>query len=125
MNIELTDAQWFKSSYSQAGGECVEVAFLGAGAVGIRDSKDSGGPALVFAPQEWDAFASSVHRGEFDAGWFKSSYSQGGQECVEVAFLHTGAVGVRDSKDAGGPALVFAPLEWDAFTSGVRSGEFG
>ncbi|GAB2546590.1 DUF397 domain-containing protein [Nocardia heshunensis] len=59
-----------------------------------------------------------------DTRWFKSSYSQAGGECVEVAFLDAGTVGVRDSKDAGGPALVFSPRAWDAFTSGVRSGEF-
>ncbi|WP_067710667.1 DUF397 domain-containing protein [Nocardia yamanashiensis] len=55
--------------------------------------------------------------------WFKSSYSQGGQECVEVAFLGD-VVGVRDSKDAGGPALMFTPAAWDVFTEGVSSGAF-
>ncbi|WP_067542853.1 DUF397 domain-containing protein [Nocardia crassostreae] len=55
--------------------------------------------------------------------WFKSSHSSGGQECVEVAFI-PGAVGVRDSKDPAGPALVFEPAAWDDFTSGVRAGKF-
>ncbi|WP_330183204.1 DUF397 domain-containing protein [Nocardia sp. NBC_01503] len=58
------------------------------------------------------------------ATWFKSSYSSGGQDCVEVAFLPGGEVGVRDSKNPAGPALVFAPGEWDAFTAGVAGGEF-
>ncbi|MFE9328023.1 DUF397 domain-containing protein [Nocardia sp. NPDC052278] len=58
------------------------------------------------------------------AKWFKSSRSGGTKECVEVAFLDTGIVGVRDSKNPTGPALVFAPGEWDAFTAGVRDGEF-
>ncbi|WP_084532194.1 DUF397 domain-containing protein [Nocardia miyunensis] len=31
-------------------------------------------------------------------------------------------MGVRDSKNPTGPALVFAPNEWDASTSDVRSG---
>ncbi|MEV0342880.1 DUF397 domain-containing protein [Nocardia sp. NPDC050713] len=57
------------------------------------------------------------------AEWFKSSYSGGGQDCVEVAFVDD-AVGVRDSKNPTGPALVFTPGEWDAFTAGVREGEF-
>ncbi|MGY1936835.1 MULTISPECIES: DUF397 domain-containing protein [Nocardia] len=58
------------------------------------------------------------------ARWFKSSRSSGGKECVEVAFLDGGQVGVRDSKNPTGPALVFTPGEWDAFTAGVNDGEF-
>ncbi len=59
-----------------------------------------------------------------EAKWFKSSRSTGAKECVEVAFLGAGAVGVRDSKNPTGPALVFSPGEWDAFEAGVRDGEF-
>ncbi|MFE4460577.1 DUF397 domain-containing protein [Nocardia tengchongensis] len=33
-------------------------------------------------------------------------------------------VGVRDSKDANGPALVFTPRDWDVFTGGVSGGAF-
>ncbi|WP_159924920.1 MULTISPECIES: DUF397 domain-containing protein [Nocardia] len=58
------------------------------------------------------------------ARWFKSSRSGGSKECVEVAFLDGGRVGVRDSKNAAGPALVFTPIEWDTFTVGVTSGVF-
>ncbi|MFE5288034.1 DUF397 domain-containing protein [Nocardia sp. NPDC056611] len=58
------------------------------------------------------------------AKWFTSSFSQGGQECVEVAFVEQGHVAVRDSKDRTGPAFVFTPAEWDAFTGGVRRGVF-
>jgi len=36
------------------------VAFLGNGMVGTRDSKNPTGPALVFAPGEWDAFTTSL-----------------------------------------------------------------
>ncbi|WP_280386579.1 DUF397 domain-containing protein [Nocardia wallacei] len=52
--------------------------------------------------------------------WFKSSFSSGASECVEVAWLAEGMVGVRDSKNPTGPALVFTPAEWDAFTAGFR-----
>ncbi|MFE7720119.1 DUF397 domain-containing protein [Nocardia rhizosphaerihabitans] len=58
------------------------------------------------------------------AEWFKSSYSGGGNDCVEVAHLDGGLVGVRDSKNPTGPALVFTPSEWDAFLAGARGGEF-
>ncbi|MTE12607.1 DUF397 domain-containing protein [Nocardia aurantiaca] len=58
------------------------------------------------------------------ATWFKSSHSSGGQECVEVAWLDAGAVGVRDSKNPTGPALIVTAGEWAAFTAGVKGGEF-
>ena len=59
------------------------------------------------------------------AEWRKSSWSAGnGGDCVEVARNLPGVVAVRDSKDPAGPALVFAPDEWRAFTAGVTAGEF-
>ncbi|WP_433728556.1 DUF397 domain-containing protein [Nocardia sp. CA-129566] len=58
------------------------------------------------------------------AGWFKSSRSANQDACVEVAHLDGGMVGVRDSKNPTGPALMFTPAEWDAFTAGVADGEF-
>lgn len=59
------------------------------------------------------------------AQWRKSSYSgSNGGGCVEVARNLPGAVAVRDSKDREGPALVFTADEWQAFTTGVRGGEF-
>ncbi|WP_040865976.1 DUF397 domain-containing protein [Nocardia exalbida] len=58
------------------------------------------------------------------ARWFKSTRSGGAKDCVEVAFLDRGMVGVRDSKNPSGPALIIAPGEWDAFAAGIRDGEF-
>lgn len=55
--------------------------------------------------------------------WRKSTRSDQGN-CVEVAFAADGTVGVRDSKNPTGPVLQFTPAEWDAFTGGVRDGEF-
>jgi len=52
---DLTGARWFKSSKSAGTKDCVEVAHLD-GAVGVRDSKNPTGPALVFTPEEWTAF---------------------------------------------------------------------
>jgi hypothetical protein len=54
--------------------------------------------------------------------WRKSTRSGQGN-CVEVAQLVQGVL-VRDSKDPAGPALSFTHPEWEAFLSGVRSGEF-
>ncbi|MET8874571.1 DUF397 domain-containing protein [Nocardia sp. NPDC004604] len=66
MSIDLSEVNWFKSSHSSGQTECVEVAWLDGGGVGVRDSKNPTGPALVFAPGEWDAFAAGVAAGEFD-----------------------------------------------------------
>jgi Domain of unknown function (DUF397) len=56
--------------------------------------------------------------------WFKSILSLSNGNCVEVASLPDGGVGVRDSKDAAGPVLRFTPAEWEAFLGGAKAGEF-
>ncbi|MFJ5119269.1 DUF397 domain-containing protein [Kitasatospora sp. NPDC088548] len=60
-----------------------------------------------------------------NAQWFKSSHSQNGGNCVEVAPHFSGVVPVRDSKDPEGPALVFPAAAFAAFVVGVKSGDFG
>lgn len=57
--------------------------------------------------------------------WVKSSSSFSNGNCIEVASLNGGAVGVRDSKSAEGLVLRFTQPEWRAFLGGVRNGEFG
>lgn len=76
-----------KSSYS-AGGDCVEVAFVGDGFAGptycadtacvevdvasaapdvlVRDSKDLSIPPMRYTADEWKAFVAGVKAGEFD-----------------------------------------------------------
>lgn len=62
--VDLSHAQWRKSSYSGSeGGDCVEVAAVGAH-VAVRDSKDPQGPALVFPAAAFSAFVGSVIDGE-------------------------------------------------------------
>ncbi|MEU1207479.1 DUF397 domain-containing protein [Nocardia sp. NPDC005825] len=58
--VDLSDGQWFKSSYSGGQNECVEVAWLPRGHVGIRDSKNPGGPALTFTADQWDTFTAGL-----------------------------------------------------------------
>ena len=81
---DVSRATWRKSTYSNNGGECVEVAALGPGA------------------------------------WRKSARSNNGGNCVEV----TGAgpvIAVRDSKDPRGPHLDFSPGDWQAFVAGLKA----
>ncbi|QIS19487.1 DUF397 domain-containing protein [Nocardia terpenica] len=66
MSINLSGAKWFKSSRSGPQKECVEIAHLNQGHVGVRDSKNPTGPALVFMPSQWDAFTADVNHGTFD-----------------------------------------------------------
>ncbi|WP_329564373.1 DUF397 domain-containing protein [Kitasatospora sp. NBC_01266] len=68
LHIDLTDARWVKSGYSDNGGNCVEWApeFAPLGSVPVRDSKDPHGPALVFTTDAWRAFARSTAAGEFN-----------------------------------------------------------
>jgi hypothetical protein len=56
--------------------------------------------------------------------WTNSSLSHANGNCVEIADLSDGQVGMRDSKDATGPALGFPSEEWKAFLGGARNGEF-
>ena len=66
MTIDLSNAEWRKSSYSgSSGGDCVELAPGLPGVVPVRDSKDPQGPALVFSADAFDAFVTAVKRGEF------------------------------------------------------------
>ena len=59
--MDLSDAQWRKSSRSGGGGDgnCVEVAFVSED-VAVRDSKDPGGPALAFPADSWRRFLTSL-----------------------------------------------------------------
>ena len=51
--------------------------------------------------------------------WRKSSYSDNGADCVEVAFVPN-AVAARDSKDPNGPVLRFDRHQWSNFLTRLR-----
>jgi hypothetical protein len=52
--------------------------------------------------------------------WRKSSYSTGGNQCVEIAVVHDGQVAVRDSANAAGAMLVVGPVAWGRFLGSAR-----
>ncbi|WP_436762570.1 DUF397 domain-containing protein [Streptosporangium sp. V21-05] len=54
----------------------------------------------------------------------KSSYSVGGNDCVEVATNLPGLVAVRDSKDPSGPLLTFTSRDWTNFLTSIRANDF-
>ncbi|EHR50456.1 protein of unknown function (DUF397) [Saccharomonospora marina XMU15] len=53
--------------------------------------------------------------------WRKSSYSGGGNDCVEVAFTGDGAA-LRDSKNPTAGALAVPAAEWDVLLEAARAG---
>jgi Domain of unknown function (DUF397) len=66
MTILAIGSAWTKSSLSHANGNCVQVADIEGGQVGMRDSKNITGPVLGIPPEEWRAFLAGVRNGEFD-----------------------------------------------------------
>ena len=58
--IDLSRAEWRKSSYSSQSGNCVEVARNLPGLVAVRDSKAPVGPKLMVSQEIWRAFLKGV-----------------------------------------------------------------
>ncbi|MFE5582336.1 DUF397 domain-containing protein [Kitasatospora sp. NPDC056531] len=56
-------------------------------------------------------------------GWYKSSYSAQATDCVETGPIAAGGMAVRDSKDPGGPVLVFPADTWSTFVSAINAGD--
>ncbi|RLU80164.1 DUF397 domain-containing protein [Streptomyces griseocarneus] len=59
--IDLTAASWRKSSHSDGGNGCVEVADGYAGAMPVRDSKEPTKPGITFSVTAWSAFIGSIN----------------------------------------------------------------
>ena len=57
--MEELDSCWRKASFSDNGGNCIEVG-QSAGAVLVRDTKRRDGGELRFSPSAWRAFAAEV-----------------------------------------------------------------
>lgn len=63
----MTD--WSTATFRKGNGSgldgCIELARVGE-VIGIRDSKNPGGPVLEFSPHEATVFRAGVLAGEFD-----------------------------------------------------------
>jgi hypothetical protein len=66
--IDLSRAMWRKSTRSNNGGACVEVATNLPGIVAVRDSKNPDGPALTFSSHDWRTFIRRLKHRQFDIG---------------------------------------------------------
>jgi hypothetical protein len=76
---DMSRAPWRKSSFSNNGGDCVEVAT-----------------------------------------WRKASHSTKGGQCVEAGVAEAGRVLVRDTTDRAGGTLSFPASAWHAFAEGLK-----
>jgi hypothetical protein len=65
-DIDLSRAIWRKSTRSNNGGACVEVAVNLPDIVAVRDSKQRNGPVLTFTRDDWRTFIRSVKAGMHD-----------------------------------------------------------
>ncbi|WP_200301099.1 DUF397 domain-containing protein [Streptomyces adelaidensis] len=63
-STELHGVRWLRSSRSTGMNNCVETARPGAGRwaglVAVRDSKNTAGPALLFDPEAWEGFITTL-----------------------------------------------------------------
>jgi hypothetical protein len=64
--MDLSGAEWRKSTLSQGQADCVEVARNLPGIVAVRDSKAPDKSSLTFTPSEWSAFVDGIRDGRFD-----------------------------------------------------------
>ncbi|MEU3468399.1 DUF397 domain-containing protein [Streptomyces sp. NPDC048387] len=60
MTTSTESPRWFTSSYSDNGGQCVEVATNLPDLVPVRDSKTPGGPVLNFRAEAFAAFVAGI-----------------------------------------------------------------
>ncbi|MFG2298519.1 DUF397 domain-containing protein [Streptomyces sp. NPDC048603] len=62
---DLPEAEWHKSSFSDAGEQCVEIADVRAtrGFIAVRDSKRPMGPAIAFTQAAFTAFLPHASHG--------------------------------------------------------------
>ncbi|MFF9790346.1 DUF397 domain-containing protein [Streptomyces bacillaris] len=68
--MKTESPRWFTSSYSDNGGDCVEVAVnlaASQGIVPVRDSKAVDGPVVGVRTAAFSAFVAGVQAGQFDA----------------------------------------------------------
>jgi hypothetical protein len=65
-SVSPSDLLWRKSSYSAANGDCVEVARLADGHIGVRDSRNTVLPPLRFTSTRWHTFVGELKHGRSD-----------------------------------------------------------
>ncbi|MFJ9892733.1 DUF397 domain-containing protein [Streptomyces sp. NPDC091280] len=57
--------EWWKSSFSDSGAQCVECGIVDEETIAIRDSKNPHGPALLFTREQVTPFVIAAATGRF------------------------------------------------------------
>lgn len=65
-NEDLDRAAWRKATRSGDNGNCLEVAPLSGGRVGIRDTEAPDQAPYIVSASVWAAFLDGAKKGEFD-----------------------------------------------------------
>ncbi len=60
MNHDDVTTPWRKSSYSNTGANCLEVAKTRNGNIAVQDSKNPDDGALTFSPDQWQTFVAKI-----------------------------------------------------------------
>lgn len=63
---DVSPREWRTSSYSNGGGQCVEVGYV-PGIAAVRDSKDRAAGYLAVDRPQWSVFVAAIKRGTFEA----------------------------------------------------------
>lgn len=107
------ESGYTKSSFSEGGGNCVEVKFANE-CVLIRDSKYSGPadeqPTLSIPVASWPMFLDLVLNAE-----------SGSLDSGVAIVVHPDGSATATTVDV---KLDYTPGEWEAFTKGVANGQF-
>jgi hypothetical protein len=116
------NARWVKSSFSFANGNCVEVAELPGDTVGIRDSRDPGGPVLRFTRAEWAVFLSRAGR---PSGWSRRPATPDTRSSSACWSLPAEAVElpVPDAAEEGVPLIRREPQDGPRGVSAVANAD--
>lgn len=64
VSSDIPGARWIRSGRSTGANNCVEATRLGGDMLAVRDSKDPGGPALLFSAAAWGSFLGALREGE-------------------------------------------------------------
>ncbi|AQA15335.1 DUF397 domain-containing protein [Streptomyces malaysiensis subsp. malaysiensis] len=72
-SMSANSVDWLRSSYSVGMNNCVETALLGSDRLGVRDSKNTAGPILLFTPSTWVSFLEGLKSDGPGSGVFRST----------------------------------------------------
>jgi hypothetical protein len=138
--------EWYRSSYSSGGDNCVDVATTTDGSqILVRDSKAPADPPCVIGAVGWDGLLADVISSRppgqlpsprrlgapmrdkmavrFDLDLAATAWRPAGPQ-AHYAFLGHPAGPIYVALRQDTVVLVFTMPEWDAFVAGARDGEF-